>query len=199
MVKSSFVSKGGYELGYDPFDASLYSTVRKHVRLMTGKFYSLLTEEDIEDLAHDAYLRVMENRHKADLSRNINGWIYRICQNCVNGYAADKGRRKGWYTAIDEGYDDDEHSCCTDSMKELADYTYAADRSLTCREFETRFWRGIEKLTPEYRDIAMMLLDETPYSEMAKTLGCSEDTLRVRIFRTRKALLKMGIEMRIAA
>lgn len=138
MVKSSFVPKGGYELDCDPFDASLYPTVRKHVRLMTGKFYSLLTEEDIEDLAHDAYLRVMENRHKADFS-------------------------------------------------------YSADRPLECREFETRFWRGIEKLTPEYRDVAMMLLDETPYCEMAQALGCSEETLRVRICRTRKALHKMGI------
>ena len=138
MVKSSFVPKGGYELDCDPFDASLYSTVRKHIMLMTGKFYSLLTEEDIEDLAHDAYLRVMENRHKADFS-------------------------------------------------------YSADRPMECREFERRFWNGIGKLTPEYRDVAMMLLDETPYSEMAQALGCSEETLRVRIFRTRKALLKMGI------
>ena len=193
MVKSSFVPKGGYELDCDPFDASLYPTVRKHVRLMTGKFYSLLTEEDIEDLAHDAYLRVMENRHKADFSRNINGWIYRICQNCVNGYTADKGRRKGWITAIDKGYDDDEYCYSADCMSELAYFSNSADRPMECREFEKRFWNGIGKLTPEYRDVAMMLLDETPYSEMAQALGCSEETLRVRIFRTRKALLKMGI------
>ena len=193
MVKSSYVPKGGYELDCDPFDASLYSTVRKHVRLMTGKFYTILSEEDIEDLAHDAYLRVMENRHKADLSKNVNGWIYRICQNCVNGYTADKGRRNGWITSLDEGYDDDDQPYCTDSRSEMVDYTYAADRSLDSNEFEKRFWISIGKLTPEYRDVAMMLLDETPSSEMAKRLGCSEATLRVRIFRTRKALLKMGI------
>ena len=145
MIKSSFVPKGGYELDCDPFDASLYTTVRKHIRLMAGKFYTILSDEDIEDLTHDAYLRVMENRDKADY------------------------------------------------MNQMADYSYSADRPLNCREFETRFWGGIEKLTPEYRDVAMMLLDEIPYCEMAKALGCSEETLRVRICRARKALHRMGI------
>ena len=193
MIKSSFVPKRGYELDCDPFDASLYSTVRKHIRLMAGKFYTILSDEDIEDLTHDAYLRVMENRDKADLNKNINGWIYRICQNCVNGYTAAMGRRKGWITTLDEGYDDDEYSCNADYMNEMADYSYSADRPLDCREFETRFWGGIEKLTPEYRDVAMMLLNETPYCEMAQALGCSEETLRVRICRARKALHRMGI------
>jgi RNA polymerase sigma factor (sigma-70 family) len=160
---------------------------------MAGKFYTILSDEDIEDLTHDAYLRVMENRNKADLNKNINGWIYRICQNCVNGYTAAKGRRKGWITTLDEGYDDDEYSCNADYINQMADYSYSADRPLNCREFETRFWGGIEKLTPEYRDIAMMLLNEIPYCEMAKALGCSEETLRVRICRTRKALHRMGI------
>ena len=81
MIKSSFVPKRGYELDCDPFDASLYTTVRKHIRLMAGKFYTILSDEDIEDLTHDAYLRVMENRDKADLNKNINGWIYRICRS----------------------------------------------------------------------------------------------------------------------
>jgi RNA polymerase sigma factor (sigma-70 family) len=160
---------------------------------MAGKFYTILSDEDIEDLTHDAYLRVMENRDKADLNKNINGWIYRICQDCVNGYTADKGRRKGWITAIDEGYDDDEYCYSADCMSELADFSNSADRPMECREFEKRFWNGVGKLTPEYRDVAMMLLDETPYSEMAQARGCSEEALRVRIFRTRKALLKMGI------
>ena len=40
---------------YTPLGASLYSTVNKNIRLMAGKFYSILSSEDIEDLVHDAY------------------------------------------------------------------------------------------------------------------------------------------------
>ena len=84
MIKSSFVPKSGQKGGYNPFGESLYATVNKNVRRMAGKFYSILSDEDMEDLVHDTYLRVMDNREKADLDKNVNGWIYRICRNCVN-------------------------------------------------------------------------------------------------------------------
>ena len=76
MIKSSFVPKRGYELDCDPFDASLYTTVRKHIRLMAGKFYTILSDEDIEDLTHDAYLIVMENRDKADYMNQMADYSY---------------------------------------------------------------------------------------------------------------------------
>ena len=94
---------------------------------------------------------------------------------------------------LDEDYDDINSSYDLESNPALADYTFTAELPIEEKEYEEQFWRSIRKLTPEYREVAMLLIDETPYSEMAQTLGCSEDTLRVRIFRTRKALLKLGI------
>jgi RNA polymerase sigma factor (sigma-70 family) len=193
MIKSSFVPKSGQKGGYNPFGESLYATVNKNVRRMAGKFYSILSDEDMEDLVHDTYLRVMDNREKADLDKNVNGWIYRICRNCVNDYTSAKSKRNGWMVDLDEDYDDEDSSYEAESNPMLADYTYVADRPLDYKEFEQNFWRSIERLSPEYRDVAIMLIDETPYSQMADELGCSEDTLRVRICRMRKALLKLGM------
>lgn len=193
MITSTFVPKGGKKGGYASFEVTLYNTVSKNIRHMAGKFYSILSEEDIEDLVHDTYLRIIENIHKMDSSKNTNGWVYRICRNRVYDYCSAISKRLDWMEDLDEGYDDENASYDLDCTPELADYSYCADSALERKEFEQNFWRNVNKLTPEHKDIAIMLIEETPYSEMAQTLGCSEDTLRVRIYRTRKALQKMGI------
>lgn len=193
MIASSFVHKSGQKGGHDTFGEIIYKTVNRNVRHMAGKYYSILSDEDIEDLVHDTCLKVMNNRDKVDINKNVNGWIYRICRNCVNDYTAAVSKRNGWMVELDEDYDDINSSYDLESNPVLADYTFTAERPIEEKEYEEQFWRSIRKLTPEYREVAMLLIDETPYSEMAQTLGCSEDTLRVRIFRTRKALLKLGI------
>ena len=75
----------------------------------------------------------------------------------------------------------------------MVDYTFMADRKVQEREFEERFWKAVNRLNPEQRKVAILLYEETPYKEMAKELGCSENTLKTRVCRTRQALLKMGI------
>lgn len=93
---------------------------------------------------------------------------------------------------MDEGFDD-ENSYDQGYNSELIDSSYMADSPVERKEFEKKFWNSIQRLTPEHREVAMMLIDETPYNEMAQTLGCSEDTLRVKVYRTRRVLLQMGI------
>lgn len=193
MVKFSRASKDTFANDYTPLGSSLYTTVNKNIRMMAGKFYSILSDEDIEDLVHDTYLRVMDNRDKVDPARNVNGWVFRICTNCVNSYTSGIKRRKGKTVELDEGYDDDNPTYEQDRSPFLADNSYSADTPIHHKEFNRKFWGSIQKLTPEHRDVAMMLIDDTPYNEMAESLGCSEDTLRVKVYRMRRALLKLGV------
>ena len=99
---------------------------------MVGKFYSILSDEDIDDLVHDTYVRLLENQEKADME-------------------------------------------------------------IMEREFEERFWKAINNMNPEYRKVAILLMEETPYQEMAKELGCTENTVKTKVCRTRQALRQMGI------
>ena len=55
-------------------------------------------------------------------------------------------------------------------------------------QFKEKFWRAINKLTPEIRDVVELLMKKTPYNEMASVLGCSENAVRVKIFLARKGL-----------
>ena len=46
----------------DIFGVSLYQFVRKHTAKMAGKFYSIISEEEMEDLVHDTYIKVCEKK-----------------------------------------------------------------------------------------------------------------------------------------
>ena len=192
MIKPIYAParKGNYS---NPFGAELYNTVSKTVRRLAGKFYSILSDEDIEDLVHDTFLRVLENRDKADFSLNFDGYVFRTCQNRVNSYAKAKSKRNSWIVELDEDYDDDEAAFDLDRSSVMVDWTFMTDKELLEREFEERVQKVIDRLNPDYRKVAILLMEETPYQEIAKELGCNENTVKTKVCRTRQALLKMGI------
>ena len=192
MIKPFYAptDKGAYA---DVFGTSLYNTVSKTVRRMAGKFYSILSDDDIDDLVHDTYLRLLENQEKADLSLNFDGYVFRTCRNRVNSCAKAKSNRNYWTVDLDEDYDDDDAPYDLDRSSVLVDRTFVADRELLEQEFEERFWKAVNRLNPEYRKVAILLMEETPYKEMAIELGCTENTVKTKVCRTRQALLKMGI------
>ena len=170
------------------FGESLFNRVDKNVRTMAGKFWSILSDEDVEDLVHDTYLGILENKAKADLTKNFNGWVFRICQNAVNKCARAKSKRNGWLLEIDEDFDDDDEAIDLDRSSIMEDYTFMADRETLEAEFSDRFNAAVAKLNGESQELVQMLMDEVPYDIMAQRLGCSEGTLRVKVFRVRKEL-----------
>ena len=192
MIKPIYAParKGNYS---NPFGAELYNTVSKTVRRLAGKFYSILSDEDVEDLVHDTFLRVLENRDKADFSLNFDGYVFRTCRNRVNSCAKAKSNRNYWTVDLDEDYDDDEAAFDLDRSSVMVDWTFMADKELLEREFEERVQKVIDRLNPDYRKVAILLMEETPYQEIAKELGCNENTVKTKVCRTRQALLKMGI------
>ena len=170
------------------FGETLFNRVDKNVRTMAGKFWSILSDEDVEDLVHDTYLGILENKAKADLSKNFNGWVFRICQNAVNKCARAKSKRNGWLLEIDEDFDDDDEAIDLDRSSIMEDYTFVADRETLEAEFKERLQAAVGKLNSESQEVVQMLIDEVPYDIMAERLGCSEGTLRVKVFRIRKEL-----------
>ena len=170
------------------FGETLFNRVDKNVRTMAGKFWSILSDEDVEDLVHDTYLGILENKAKADLSKNFYGWVFRICQNAVNKCAKAKSKRNGWLLEIDEDFDDDDEAIDLDRSSIMEDYTFVADRETLEAEFKERLQAAVGKLNSESKEVVQMLIDEVPYDIMAERLGCSEGTLRVKVFRIRKEL-----------
>lgn len=177
----------------NPFGQSLYKTVNKTVRSMAGKFYTILSDEDIDDLVQDTYIRIIENSSKIDFDKNFAGYVFRTCQNMVNSCALAKSKRNSIILDLDEEFDDEDSPYELDRSSILVDRTYAADRMTLEEEGKEKFWGVIDRLTPSHREVADLLMDETPYDEMAKVLGCSSNALKTRVCRTRQTLSKMGI------
>lgn len=189
MIKTNYAPAQASMCSADHlFGEVLFNKVDKNVRLMAGKFWSILSDEDVEDLVHDTYLGILENKSKVDLSKNFYGWVYRICQNAVNKCAKAKSQRNGWILEIDEDFDDDDEAFDLDRSSIMEDYTFMADRETLEKEFRERFNAAVAKLSSESRELVQMLMDEVPYDIMAQRLGCSEGTLRVKVFRIRKEL-----------
>ena len=177
----------------NPFGQSLYKTVNKTVRSMAGKFYTILSDEDIDDLVQDTYIRIIENSSKIDFDRNFAGYVFRTCQNMVNSCALAKSKRNSIILDLDEEFDDEDYPYELDRSSILVDRTYVADRMTLEEEGKEKFWGVIDRLTPSHREVADLLMEETPYDEMAKVLGCSSNALKTRVCRTRQTLSKMGI------
>jgi RNA polymerase sigma factor (sigma-70 family) len=195
MIKTNYAPAQASMCSADHlFGEVLFNKVDKNVRLMAGKFWSILSDEDVEDLVHDTYLGILENKSKVDLSKNFYGWVYRICQNAVNKCAKAKSQRNGWILEIDEKFDDDDDdSIDIDHTSIMIDETFAADRETLEAEFNERFQAAVSRMKGENREIVEMLIDGMSYDIMAERLGCSEGALRVKVCRIRKELEKARI------
>ena len=192
MVKFYYAPKGSIDGAHDRFGESLYDTISRHIRRLAGKFYSILSDEDVQDLIQDTYLRLLENRSNVDFSRNFEGWVYKSCLNQVNGFASRKSRINGWISSYDNDYDEEDWD--SDEGSELfTDESYLADKPVISKEFNKRFRMVMGKLNPTDRSIAFMLMEEVPYKEMARELGCSENAVKTKVCRTRAVLKRYGL------
>jgi RNA polymerase sigma-70 factor (ECF subfamily) len=193
MMKNTYAqkcTKGVHDT--ELYGVELYDFVKKHTTKMAGKFYSILSDEDMEDLVHDVYIRVCDKRHQYKEGGNFNGWAWTICRNAVYDYADAKNEYNEGYVGIDEDFDD-EDAMDIDHTSVLADWTFAADRQMIQEELKNNFWKAISKLSPDSREVVELLMKDTPYDVMAEILGCSEGAVRVRVYRARKELERFNL------
>ena len=181
MIKKTY-TQNAYRKVQDTekFGVSLYEFVKRNIERMAGKFYSILSDEEIADLVQDTYLKVCEKRMQFQEDGNFNGWAWRICRNAVFDCADAKRKHNEKCVIYEQDW-------------EYNDPTYIPDRQILKEEFKVRFWRAIDRLSPENRNIVDLLMKGTSYEKMAHTLGCSENALRVKICRARKELKRFNL------
>lgn len=167
------------------FGADVFFFIKKTITSLAKKFKHVLSSDEVEDLVQDTYIKVCDRRANYDPSGNFAGWVYRICQNCLRDRLSAKGKFVKKFYPIDEDYDD-EDAIDIDHTSILEDYTFATDKETLRDEFKEHFWKCMHRLSPESRRVIELLMEETPYKEMAAELGCTEGTLRVKVYRARK-------------
>ena len=175
----------------DLFGDYLYTLVSSNIRIMAGKFYSVIGDDDINDMVQDAWLRVIDKRDQFKPGWNFEGWVFRICQNFIRDTAPLFSRyRKArvmydYYVQGKTGHSSDKEEICCD-----------ADYDIIEREEVARFKKTLKRLSDTDRTIILMARDGYTNSEIAEHLGTTTCNLRLKKHRAYLALERFGFKCR---
>ena len=177
----------------DLFGAYLYKLVNKNIRSLSRKFMSILSDQDVDDLVHDAWLHVNEQRGSFKVGGNFEGWVYKTCRNFL--WKLTPKISKGLKVTL--SYDNQENDDCfgldSDYSSEFADCTWAPDTKLISRESEEHIYKTIDRLKDNDQKLVGMMIEGRARDKMAKEMGCKDSTLRVKVLRVREKLSNYAI------
>lgn len=132
-------------------------------------------KEEAEDLAHDVYIKIFENRKTVDHTLSFDAWMKRIAinhtLNCLK-------RRSNWLSKITQVYWHlDMQNISPEPDDDLEDTQVMLEAMLA-------------RLTPEDRMILILKeLEELPHQEIAHMLNLTLPTVKVRLHRAKKRLV----------
>lgn len=145
----------------------------------------LSSEDNIEDVVQDVFVKTYENIKSFDTSQKFSPWIYRIAHNTyVN--ALKKNSRGPVYL-----FDFDTFISHT-----VVDNPIEREREQ--KEMKVIVERGLEKLEPRYREMLVLYyLEELSYKEIAEILHIPIGTVGIRLMRAKEMLKKVYQELDI--
>jgi RNA polymerase sigma factor (sigma-70 family) len=177
----------------DLFGAHLYKLVNKNIRSLSRKFMSILSEQDVDDLVHEAWLHVYEQKGSFKVGGNFAGWVYKTCRNFLWKQTPKISKGLNVTLYYDDPENDDTFGLDSDYSSEFADGTWAPDTLLISRESEQHIWDTIGRLNASDQKLAGMMIDGKSRERMASEMDCTDGTLRVRVLRLRAKLKSYAI------
>lgn len=135
------------------------------------------SDEDAQDLAQEAFLRVFRNLESFDFKHGFTTWLYRIVTNLAIDHL-----RKRRPTMRTSRVDDD------DGEFELADPdAEAPSQGLERTELARQVKACLESLAPHFQSVLVLReIEGLPCSEIAEIVGATNVTVRWRLHRGRK-------------
>jgi RNA polymerase sigma-70 factor (ECF subfamily) len=124
-----------------------------------------------QDLLQETFISVWNNMQKFRADATWSTWIYRIAVNTCLGQL-----RKKKDTILDI---------------ENSRYAIIADDTDTKEQEVQLLYKCISKLPETERLVITMVLEDTPYEEIAAITGITENNLRVKIHRIKKQLTEI--------
>lgn len=144
----------------------------------------LRNHNDAEDIAQQVFAKIYFSIKNFDFRSSLLTWIYKITVNECYDYLRKKRVRKLVYES-DFSADD---TLRMENTEANMDRAPAADTALERRDLVTKL---LSKVSEE--DRTLLLLKEVEghsVEELAQMTGLNENTIKVKLFRTRQKLLK---------
>ena len=177
----------------DLFGAYLYKLVDKNIRSLAGRFTSILSTQDVEDIIHDAWLHVNEKKANFKAGGNFEGWVYKTSRNFLWGLTPKISKGLKETISYDDQENEDDFSLDSDYSSEFADCTWSPDIAMVSREAEQHIWDSIGRLKENDQKLVGMMVDGKSRKKMAHEMRCSDGALRVKVLRVREKLNSYAI------
>ena len=165
-----------------PSDArfeELFSSYRGRIRAYVLGLVREPAEAD--DLTQETFLRVFRKLDTLRDPASVSSWLYRIATNLVRDRFRAQGRRPPDRSLSDDG---DELAPADDNAGvPRLDFLLARSEMSDCVQ------RYIDELSDSYRSVILLHdLEELTNPEIAALLGCSLETVKIRLHRARGKL-----------
>jgi RNA polymerase sigma-70 factor, ECF subfamily len=161
--------------------------IRRYERPVFSLIYRMVRDSTAsEDLAQDAFIKVLNNLDKYRPEFKFSSWLFKI----ANNVAIDHLRRRQLDTISMDG---SPHAVSATEVQatsfDLADTSENALDELAARELGSAIEQAIGRLRPEYRNCIMLRhVEGRSYEEIAATLDLPLGTVKTYIHRARHQL-----------
>ena len=131
-----------------------------------------------EDVTQETFLRLVKGADAYERQAKFTTWLYTIARNlCVDASRRGKHRKAA---SLDAPLSDDDGAASLLDL--LPDGTAGVDRQAQSRELGLRLRQAIEALPDEQREIFLLReVADLQFNEIAKVIGCSENTVKSRM------------------
>ncbi|CAM1373181.1 RNA polymerase sigma-70 factor, ECF subfamily [Tenacibaculum litopenaei] len=145
------------------------SLASKVYRLCLG--YATGNDELANEWLQETFIKVWNHRHSFQGNSSIDTWIYRIAVNvCLGDLRKSRKNIPIHNDLLSDSSDDDTPRDTNEDLKKM--------------------YHCIDQLNEQNRALILLELEEIPQATIADTVGLAHGTLRTRLSRIRKSLLK---------
>jgi len=131
-----------------------------------------------EDVLQETFLRLIKGADAYERQAKFTTWLYTIARNlCVDASRRGKHRNAA---SLDAPVNGDEGASALIDL--VADGKSAVDREAIGRELAVRIKQAVESLPDEQREIFLLReVSDLQFNEIAKIVGCPENTVKSRM------------------
>ena len=154
------------------YEKSVYAITQR----MTGN------AEDAADMTQETFIKAYNSLSSFRGDSKFSVWLYRIATNVCLDFLRSRSRKPTVSLSVE---DDDGEEVELD----IADESQSPERLLERGLTQDAVRRGLDALSPEYRQILLLReIQGLSYEEIADVLTLEVGTVKSRIFRARKRL-----------
>jgi RNA polymerase sigma-70 factor (ECF subfamily) len=166
-------------------DVQAYSElVRRYQKKIYALVYNMTSSrEDAEDMVQDVFVKAYSSLENFHGDSSFYTWVYRIAVNRTINFLKKRSRR------ATDSLDDVDRAIERDPAFVELSAKGSPFRDMTITELKQKLNKAIATLSEKHRAVVVMHdIEGIPHDEIAKVLGCSEGTVRSRLFYARQSL-----------